>query len=38
MVSSIKLTCEPQTYFRSSFLSLRKITSANTSDKTISVT
>ena len=33
-----QLACEPQTYFRSSLLSLRKITSANMSDKTISLT
>ena len=32
------LACEPQTHFRSSLLSLRKIASANPSDKTISVT
>ena len=36
-VSSL-LACEPQTHFRSSFLSLRKIASANPSSKTISVT
>ena len=29
------LACEPQTHFRSSLLSLRKIASANPSDKTI---
>ena len=33
-----KVACEPQTHFRSSLLSLRKIASANPSDKTISVT
>ena len=32
------IACEPQTHFRSSLLSLRKIASANPSDKTISVT
>ena len=32
------LACEPQTHFRSSLLSLRKIASANPSGKTISVT
>ena len=32
------LACEQQTHFRSSLLSLRKITSANPSGKTISVT
>ena len=33
-----ELACEPQTHFQSSLLSLRKIASANPSDKTISVT
>ena len=33
-----QFACEPQTYFRSSLLSLRKLTSANPSGKTISVT
>ena len=33
-----RVACEPQTHFRSSLLSFRKIASANPSDKTISVT
>ena len=36
--SGVYVACKPQTHFRSSLLSLRKIASANPSDKTISVT
>ena len=38
VISSVPVACEQQTHFRSSLLSLRKIASANPSDKTISVT